>query len=365
MKKFVFLVLMAFLLSGFAFGQNPAIHVTEEGNVSIGSWSTASKFHVWGGGILTDSYYGFYGGNFTIPESGSFMAVENTRGNLVFYQNGGPQLTIGSFGDEALIGIGTGSGQQDFPLHIKGNRSVNPILKLESTSTGSFIEYRTEETGGYDFWHAGVNGPYPDRFWFAGTGYGASVFFDKDGYNGFGVDEPEATLHIRQYGHNGNEKDGLRMGYGSSILNIYGVGSGLFHIDATQPLILNRDGQFVKIGDELWPSYPLHMASGAHVTVGGVWTDASSRDLKENIQDLTVEEAIAALAELTPKKYNYKTDKDEEYLGFIAEDVPDLVATNDRKSMSPMDVVALLTKIVQQQQKKIEELEIRISASNN
>ena len=84
------------------------------------------------------------------------------------------------------------------------------------------------------------------------------------------------------------------------------------------------------------------------------------QSLKENIQDLTVEEALEALAELSPKKYNYKTEKDEVYLGFISEDVPDLVATKDRKSMSSMDVVALLTKIVQDQQKKIEELESRI-----
>lgn len=37
-------------------------------------------------------------------------------------------------------------------------------------------------------------------------------------------------------------------------------------------------------------------------------------------------------------------------MGFIAEDVPDLVATPNRKSLSPMDIVAVLTKVVQEQQ---------------
>ncbi|MAE08297.1 MAG: hypothetical protein CL661_11795 [Bacteroidetes bacterium] len=360
MKKFTILM-MVLLMSIFMFGQDPAIHVTNDGNVAIGSWSASSKLHVTGGGILTDSYFGLHGGNFTIPTSGSFMAVENTRGNLVFYQNGEPRLTIGSFGNESLIGIGNGSSQQDFPLYIKGQRdSGNPMLKLESTSNQSLIQYKTADgSGGWEGqWYTGINGPYPGRFYFQGSGYGPTVFFDWEGYNGFGIANPEATIHIRQWVW--GAKDGFRITNASSVLNIYGKPGGDFHIDSNTPLILNQDGNYVGIGSETIPSFPLHMASGACVTVGGVWTNASSRDLKENIQDLTVEEALEALYELSPKKYNYKTEKDEEYLGFIAEDVPDLVATKDRKSMSSMDVVALLTKIVQDQQKKIEELESRI-----
>ncbi len=111
------------------------------------------------------------------------------------------------------------------------------------------------------------------------------------------------------------------------------------------------------------PNNPLEMASGAHVTAGGVWTDASSRAYKENISSLTQEEAISTLEQLNPVKFNYKVQKDEEYVGFIAEDVPKLVATSDRKSLSPMDIVAVLTKVVQQQQKKIAKLEARLNAS--
>ena len=100
------------------------------------------------------------------------------------------------------------------------------------------------------------------------------------------------------------------------------------------------------------PSYPLEMASGAHVTTAGVWTNASSREYKENIRDLTFDEAKHALSELSPSKFNYKADKNDDYLGFIAEDVPELVATKDRKGLSPMDIVAVLTKVVQKQQEE-------------
>jgi hypothetical protein len=88
------------------------------------------------------------------------------------------------------------------------------------------------------------------------------------------------------------------------------------------------------------------MGSGAHVTAGGVWTNASSREYKENIRDLTVNEAVQALDGLRPTKFNYKVDKEDESLGFIAEDVPQLVATKDRKGLSPMDLTAVLTKVI-------------------
>jgi hypothetical protein len=110
------------------------------------------------------------------------------------------------------------------------------------------------------------------------------------------------------------------------------------------------------------PSYPLQMASGAHVTAGGVWTDASSREYKQDISNLDGKEAKDALEALNPVRFRYKSEPEEEHLGFIGEDVPALVATNDRKGISPMDIVAVLTKVVQEQQKTISELSKRIAA---
>jgi hypothetical protein len=103
------------------------------------------------------------------------------------------------------------------------------------------------------------------------------------------------------------------------------------------------------------------MASGAHVTAGGVWTNNSSRKDKENIADLTAEEALKVLAALEPVRFNYKADSADEYLGFIAEDVPDLVASKDRQGLSSMDIIAVLTKVVQAQQEQIDELEAQLT----
>jgi len=104
------------------------------------------------------------------------------------------------------------------------------------------------------------------------------------------------------------------------------------------------------------PSHPIHMASGAYCTTGGVWTNASSKEYKQDIKELTRDEAMETLNGLSPVKFAYKSDAEEKHVGFIAEDVPELVATKDKKGTSSMDVVAVLTKVVQEQQKTIAEL---------
>jgi len=60
-------------------------------------------------------------------------------------------------------------------------------------------------------------------------------------------------------------------------------------------------------------------------------------------------------------KFSYKADLEEKHVGFIAEDAPELVATKDRKGMSPMDVVAVLTKVVQEQRQTIVELSKKVA----
>ncbi len=110
------------------------------------------------------------------------------------------------------------------------------------------------------------------------------------------------------------------------------------------------------------PEYPLQMASGAHVTAGGAWTNSSSREKKENISLLPVEQARSALMALEPVVFNYRVEAGEQYVGFIAEDVPDLLAVSGRDALSTMDIVAVLTRVVQEQQNKIKELEARLDA---
>jgi hypothetical protein len=95
-------------------------------------------------------------------------------------------------------------------------------------------------------------------------------------------------------------------------------------------------------------------STGATLTAGGAWTNNSTRAAKENIVELSSVQANEALKGLSPVTFTYKVDKDEHHVGFIAEDVPELVATKDHKSLSALDIVAVLTKVVQDKSQTID-----------
>ena len=86
----------------------------------------------------------------------------------------------------------------------------------------------------------------------------------------------------------------------------------------------------------------------------GTWHDASSRTLKQDVKTLAEDAAMAALSGLEPVTYAYKAHPEDAKVGFIAEDVPELVADPARKSISAVDIVAVLTRVVKTQQEIIE-----------
>ena len=193
---------------------------------------------------------------------------------------------------------------------------------------------------------------------------GNSQIFDDGNFVGIGTTEPKQRLEV-----NGNIQINEQ---NSSVAGLMITQSGgetgyIMHNRASKLTIgagsvdritIDRDGN-VGFGVNR-PANPIELPSGAHVTHGGVWTNSSSRARKENIENLSADDAIATLEGLEPVHFNYRNDRDESYIGFIAEDVPDLVATSDREGLSAMDIVAVLTKVVQEQQKQIEALEAKL-----
>ena len=102
------------------------------------------------------------------------------------------------------------------------------------------------------------------------------------------------------------------------------------------------------------PTEALHVTG--NILASGTITPGSSREFKKDISDLGIEEAKAAFDALDTVKLVYKADPhNDQQLGFIDEDVPDLVATHHRKGISTMDIAALLTKVMQEQQKTVQE----------
>ncbi len=98
------------------------------------------------------------------------------------------------------------------------------------------------------------------------------------------------------------------------------------------------------------------------VVINGLLSIASSREYKEKIDQLKVEKAIETLQNLNPVEFSYKATPSERHAGFISEEVPESLTSRDRKAVSPMDIVAVLTKVVQELKAKNESLENRLLA---
>ncbi len=134
-----------------------------------------------------------------------------------------------------------------------------------------------------------------------------------------------------------------------------GANENTLNLDADSQVAINRSSA----------TNPLHVGTdgtngnGAFLSAGGVWTNASSREFKDEIVELTAEEAMAALEDLEAVKFRYKGGE-ERHVGFIAEEVPELVASPDRQYLSSMDIVAVLARAVQEQQRELTALQQRL-----
>ena len=118
-------------------------------------------------------------------------------------------------------------------------------------------------------------------------------------------------------------------------------------------VILQNSAYKVGIATATFNAGAKFQVGGAHCN-GTTWSDASSRELKEDIEELNSSDAFAILENLEPVSFRYK-DKERTSFGFIAEDVPDVMTTANKDSLSPMQFVGVLTKVVKDQNEKLAE----------
>ena len=274
-------------------------------------------------------------------------------------------------------------------LHV--NTGNTPALRFEQNNSGGFTAQTWDVAGNEaNFFVRDVTGGSKLPLRIRPGAPTSSLDIAADGDTGIGTASPEAKLHV--FGDNtadtfiglGPNPDGspgdssaLTIGYSGSS---FGRASAFLNVrpdsGATAPnpslrfltannqrMIIDNEG-FIGIGSTTNPDSPIHYTNGAVVarlTAAGVWQDNSSRAAKENILDLQADTAFKALRELRPVTYDYKVLPNDPKVGFIAEEVPDLVATPERDGLSAMDIVAVVTKVVQEQQKTIDELKARIA----
>jgi Chaperone of endosialidase len=86
------------------------------------------------------------------------------------------------------------------------------------------------------------------------------------------------------------------------------------------------------------PAFPIHHSSGARLTAGGVWTNASSRSLKTAFEAIDPLAVLAKVEDLPVQGWRYKVeDASTRHIGPVAEDFQRVFGLGDGESIGTVD----------------------------
>lgn len=357
--------------AGKSIGQATGETIVDAGDIMAGSGLAA-------GSTAVNPDFGelelIAGGTASVERFPSFLEISSV--------DGFNDLTV----DVASGFVGIGTTTPAYALHLRGVGTDIANIFMEDPNTGQTY-----------LLNQGVQGLWFDSSAAVGvlklqnSAPTNSLVVDPSGRVGIGTGTPGGNLHI--YGgasadvfnavgpdpaFNGNS---FNFGYSGGT---FGTGTGFFNVRpaagavAPHPALYLMTGNIDRmivdnqgylgvhldgvLGPGFNPAHPIHaQTSGAFLSAGGIWTNASSRDLKKDVIPLSAIDAVSTLKDLKPVHFTYKVEPDDPHIGFIAEDVPDLVATPDHKTLASMDILAVLTRVVQEQQKTIDALQERLA----
>ncbi len=308
-------------------------------------------------------------------DDSGFDIIDPTGGTAPFHIV--PAALDNSFFLDNAGAVGFGTAMSGASLHVS-TAGLQPALRLQTTNIAGARAWDLRGSGGrFDLVDV-TNGNATPFGVQAGTPTN-TLYLTNSGKAGFGTTTPDANsqVDIRSIQLNGllmkraeaNQPHYVRVetntgifrcgvqGDGNAQFGAITTGKGLNLLaGGTSKIVVDSTGR-VSIGNPppaITTDALIH-ASGAKLTAGGVWTSVSSRAAKQDIEPITSDEARETVLALQPVGYRYRNELDERYVGFIAEDVPELVATHDRKGLAPMDITAVLTKVVQDQDRMLQE----------
>jgi len=369
------------------FGGANRLSIDTNGNVGIGTSSPTAKLHLGGapgvdGILFPDGTLQTTAGVFSLP----YLGVSDKNSTLFSITSTGlgeaGQFEITNVSNNttalniATAGLGDGG---TFEIKNENNESAAIVAATSGKGNAGFFEIKSLASNSAAV-YATTKGPGPALQGVATVSGHAGEFNGRvyiDGDVGIRTDEPAGILDVAipAFGF-------VRLGQNAIVSEVQFT-NGRIRSEVAKFQILGQDlaGDAVPITfGQVANDIDVMIATDGNVGVGttnpteklfvqgniratGSITPGSSREFKENIAALSLQEATTTLAALNPVKFNYKTDEPKDlHVGFIAEEVPELLATPDRKGVDPMDVIAVLAKVVQDQQKELAALREEVNA---
>jgi hypothetical protein len=327
--------------------------LSDAGNVGIGTNAPRARLEVAGGAIMPSAGNGAgYGIQFPPDPGGGSDDLAWLR----YYARDGEactvELGIGNDGTDHIalmpsgyVGIGTNNPQLKLdvkgPIRLDspGHAFKDPDSKMTNGGNliikGSAPQIDFVDTDNTD-WSIHVNS---NKMYFIRQPWNyQDLVLDGSGNVGIGTDQPQKKLDVK-----GDVQVSGAISCGGKIW------IRTYHSNDKKYLGANPNNGDVYAGPnkDIWEAFTLEMAC--------------SREFKENIRALSGGEALATLAHLAPVKYDYRGQKAfRQNLGFIAEEMPDNLASESRQTLSPFEVTPVLTKVAQEQQRMLVSLQAMV-----
>jgi hypothetical protein len=142
--------------------------------------------------------------------------------------------------------------------------------------------------------------------------------------------------------------------------NFYSERTDQFRVRANGGARFDDAGQWFNIYDD--GTDLVTTSTGAHLTLTGVWTNSSDRNLKENFTAIDREALLEKIAALPITEWNYKAGPENvKHIGPVAQDFYALfgVGTDDKSisSIDPAGIALAAIQALHEKTKKINELE--------
>ncbi len=337
-----------------------------------------NKFHIYGGespdGTCLDAGATCKTRMTILPDGKIGLNTENPSSQLELGGDGSILLQNEVFGDVGIAFIDQDPGFKDYNI-----RKLDGLLAIEEAPISHFSFSWPPAFILRDDGNIGMGLQVPETYLHIQTEFGLHTDVNYSNADGFIFQSHDSMLQI--IGENADttmshivlsstpnspaqdSKHWIISHFGPDRNHDFAIhykrANGAFDVTTADPeyLVLQANGN-VGIGRRN-PAHLLELKNpsnpalpGAHCT-GTTFVNVSSRESKNNIYPLSEQEAFAVIKDIEPVQFYYKVDPDDPRIGFIAEDVPELVASEDRKTLTPMDITAVLTKVMQQHEHTI------------
>ncbi len=317
--------------------------------------------------------------NDTASGGASYLAFDDvTGGKQPFRVTAGAPTGALFVDDTGRIGLNTTAPL----LHMHMSKSNTPAIRLEQNNSGGFAA-QTWDIGANEanFFVRDLTGGSRLSFRIRPGAPTSSIDIASSGNVGIGQASPGAKLDVQATGSTNiaaifadNKADGLAF-----IRVDSQAGSGYFGTFNNYPAVLrsattpafhfDTNNNFGQVTGNLRVSSLLNCGAGVNTDGNGqLLCSSSTRTVKNITGDLPLEVALTNVMAMRPQVGSYKSTPDVPEHWLIAEEVdaidPALAGRNDGKPhvVKTQNIVADLVAVVQQQQRRIDELEKRLTA---